>query len=253
MNISPPMFPGEHHESDFEQKDNPFDWKNLKAACVGTAPHHPAYEMTFEEYAKRRSEYVDSDGHPMIQLGFRVPDYHAFVLPAFSRRRNSQTGGSLYRYMTLTIEKGLIALQQDYHDLYTAINSSTDAIAIQNTEDHQRYVWACETLNAHKINLGTSSRTNTLYSPGVASWLGDAVKQVCGDMKMTQSDLTVVCMSMGIIEESETLPLPSSALTEFQKLIDKFDFCITNKAKSIGISKENLSTGRTEKERILRT
>lgn len=246
MIASPPVFPGEHHESDLEQLD-PFDWRSLKAACVGTASFHPAYEMTFEEYAKRRNEYIDSDENPLVNLNFRLPDYHAFVVPAFARRRSAQTGGSLYRYMTLTIEKGLISLQHDYHDLYSAINISTDAIATQDTPDYSKYVWSCETLNCLRITLGTSARSNNQYSPAVSSWFGDAIRQVCGDMKITQNDLTVVCMSIGILEEAKTMPLPSSVTTEIQKLVGKFDFCITQKARSIGVIQEDMGIAGTKK------
>lgn len=235
---NPPEYPGEHNSSDFDLKDNPFDWRSLQSVCVGTAPWHPAYEMSFEEYAKNRKNVSDTEEHPPVQLGFRIPDSCATVLPVLARRRKAQTNGSMYKYLTLTIEKGLISLQHDYHDIYSEINHITDTILDYGSTEPDRFEWMCSSLNSQKINLGTSSRTHNLFSPSVAHWLSDAVRQVSGDLKMTISDLVVVAVSIGVIEECSTLPVPDNMLVPFVRYVRQFDFAIKSKS---GITKQTIS------------
>jgi hypothetical protein len=182
--------------------------------------------MTFEEYARRRGEYVDDDGHAPLALTFRIHPFPAFALPSLSRRRDSQTGGALYRYLTLVVEMGLIVFQHDYHEIYTEINSVVDSMVEHPIDDSKKYKWACQIMSANGIELETSSRTNKKFNPQVAYWLSSAIKQLSGDLKMTQSDLIVLCISLGIREDNKTKPIPSGVLAEFEDYISRFEYCI---------------------------
>ena len=215
---------------DFSPEEQ-FDWKSISGICRKPVPSHPAYDMTFEEYARRRMEFVDDDGHPTVGITFRMPPVMAFLLPTLARKRNDVTGGSMYRYLTLALELGVIHFQKDYYDIYTDITKNHDALFNLITGDDDKTSWMCKVVGRKSIGMGTSARTNEdAFCPHVSYWLAASLKQICGDVKMTQSDLAVLSIAKGVLLDSDTADLPPGVLSIFEKFIREFEFQLNIKS-----------------------
>lgn len=195
-----------------------FDWKEVRSLCISPEPSHPAYDMDIGEYHKRRREFVDGDEESIRpqQLTFRIDPFLGAMIPIISKNHNI---GS-YKYITLTLELGLISFQKDYHESFSTIYAVTKNLyhTVTDEKTERKFLQ----IKKQKIALDTGIRTNQCFSPFVPGWIAGTIKEYAVCLNMTQSDMVNICFYIGITHDKNII-INDYITKKRTAMLDKFD------------------------------
>jgi len=203
---------------DVDHQGTLFDWKTISARCISPDPSHPAYAMSITEYIKRRSEFIDHDDSAKAQIVFRVPPVLALGINRLARKHSI----THTRYLVYILEHGLITFQKDYHAMYSIIGGDQDTLFDNATDENKLNVLAQSI--KQKIQLGSACRENTLFGPCLQEWIVGAIKSTALSLNCTQSDMTFMCLLLGLRTDSKEFPLPDAYMEIINSNISKFEF-----------------------------
>lgn len=221
------MSPHPKQSDDNENNVDTFDWKEIRALCLAPEPKHPAYGMQISEYRKRRRDVIDDENNQKSKLGIRVPNTIADILHRIARNYHI----SVYRYLVLSLELGLITFQKDYHDRCSAINAIGDQLyhRVSSNADMKTF----SQLNKQIISLNLSRQDSRLFIPTVPEWVAMAVKSTALELNCTGMNLAYLCLCISIRKSAEEYKIPQPYLDDIDATIKSFDFEIEMLEKRI--------------------
>lgn len=200
-----------------EQLQIDYEWKDdqIQLICASAVPHHPAYGMSFPEYKKNRNALTSSDDVEKVRLSFRLTPFMSMVSSALATRHKL----SHYRFLILVIELGMINFQKDYQDDYETIKQFRENMLAHLSDDEQSHQFM--QLEKQTVDMGIISRTYKCFTPTVAEWLANTVRDTSVYLNMSTSDFVNLCWCLGI---ERTMPdVPPQVHKYAIKQIKQFD------------------------------
>lgn len=213
----PEQYPDFEHQYDEDSDIKPtFDWRVFQALCIAPEPNHPIYGMSLNEYSKYIKTHGEDEEQKFVILRFRAPDEISFGIPILARKHRL----SIRRYLATLIVLGLVTFQKDYHVQYSTININIDNCF--KTISDKISLKRLKQMSKQTINLKTASRDNKGFTPSVPEWVAASVTTVASELNMSNSDMTCLCIAIGMLNDNKDNPLPEVYVDEIQEFVAAF-------------------------------
>jgi hypothetical protein len=196
-----------------------FDWKKHVATLIESVPQSDVYDKTFTEFIKYRSLGWNYNDEETSRVGFRIPPEIADWFPQVAYRHNMHAT----RYAGVVLELGMILLKRDYHDKYSVLNHKIYSLFSDVGSDVNKLNTYAQ-LRKQTIQLNSAARTNKSYYLTVQKDVADTIASTADILHCTKSDLSFVCVCIGIMRDNDETPLPTAYVDLIRKNIEKFEF-----------------------------
>ena len=173
-----------------------FDVNTIRLLCVEAFQKHQAYGMLFEEYQRKRSQFMDSDDSERKRLSFYFPKFPARVSSDLAIINNT----SHHRFLILMIELGLITFHVDYHDEYKIVKDGRPSIFnhLTTTSNHHLYLQIEKQTIVLNSGTGYKQGGSKHFVPSVPEWLYNAAMDAAVYLNMSISDFIYLCWCIGV-------------------------------------------------------
>jgi len=215
-----------------------FDPLTIQLLVVEAFPKHEAYGMTFTDYNRKRSQFVEYDTSERKRLSFYFPKFFARVSSDLAIINKT----SHHRFLILIIELGLITFQVDYKSDFEIIKTSRPKIlnSLKSDVNRRHYM----RLEKQTITLGSATGANTgnaqHFAPSVPKWLHDAAMEAANHLNMKISDFMYLCWCIGITNALEEDMIPEIVGKELSGILIQFEFEIKEYSENIAATLEKM-------------
>ena len=220
------------HSPDFYQKEYDvyieetplearFDPLTIQCLVLEAVERHEAYGLFFDDYLKKRMQFIGYDESEKKRLSFYLPVFPALRTVDFAVHYRL----SITRFMVLLIEIGFINFNYDYNEEMQKLKFVKKQMSsyLSNAAARVRYLQ----LDNRKITLchGSPSSGNGSkhFTPHVQEWLYNAINDASSHLNMTISDMVYLSWCIGA---QKTLPnevLDPMLGSDISEIIDIFN------------------------------
>lgn len=174
-----------------------FDWRTI-SLCVSCAIKHDSYGMSFADYQKKRSNYLDRDANEKQNLTFYLPLFPSMISSDICTEYHLSRTPFIIRLMEL----GMITFQYDYHEHYSLLKSNRKRVSKLITTLKTKMCYLQMDKQTIVLNScgGSKNGATKRYSPKVPDWFYNAASDAAVNLNMSLSDFCYLCWCIGMIK-----------------------------------------------------